>query len=148
MAEKEIPLRLNKRRDGTMVLVNADGANREDRVFPPRHAFTWDYLAGPGRAFVRLEGDTIQLELLNGRATYQIDQQGPGGVSGTLVESELFDAPPIDEDAADLIHTEREAALAADAGAASATVANAGTAVVEPPANPPVDPRTITGEGQ
>ena len=143
MAEKEIPLRLNKRRDGTMVLVNADGADREDRAFPPHHAFTWDYLAGPGQAFVRLEGDTIRLELLNGRATYRIDQQGPNGVSGTLMEHELFDAPAIDEDSAALIRTQRDQALA-DGGAASATVANAGTAVAEP------TDQTIptSGEGQ
>lgn len=98
---RQIPLRLNKRRDGSVVLTNHLGiGDAADREFPPEHVFGYEWLATGGAELARLEGDQVVLTLGNGTATYEITERGPGGVRGRLVDSALSDAPPIDDERA------------------------------------------------
>lgn len=124
-----IALRLNIRRDGTVCLVDADGrAASPDREFPSPHGFTYETLAALG---ARQDGDTVTLELANGRAVYAIVERVPTGVNVELVESELFDPPPIDETKAEQIAAERQAARDADGQAMNVTEARGGGVLVE-----------------
>lgn len=124
-----IPLRLRRRRDGSLCVANIHGTvDATTAEFPATHAFSFDWLFANGDV-VSLDGDAIRLDLANGRASYRIVNRGPGGVEVELVSSEVFEAPPIDEAKAEQIAAAR-AATSGDTGVESASTAAAGTAVV------------------
>lgn len=128
-----IPLRLNKRRDGSLCLTDADGrAAGKDREFPTPHHFSHEWLLA-NSANATMSGDTLQLELANARATYRITDRPQNMVTAELVDSELFDAPPIDEDKAAEIAAQVAAERAANPqpGDGGASIAMAGSVVVE-----------------
>lgn len=114
-------LRLRKRRDGTLALTDAARqVNGPDREFPAEFVFTPTLVMGSGGA-VRLAGDRLLVELVNGRAEYAVTGVRPNGeLAATLASSELFDAPPVDEAKAETVAAEARAAavagLARDAG--------------------------------
>lgn len=98
-----IPLRLRKRRDGTLALTDAEGrVSGSDRAFPAEHVFTATTalnLAGAGA--LALNGDTITVTLCNAGATYRVtEQRANGELAATLEKASLLDVPPIDEKAA------------------------------------------------
>lgn len=109
-----IPLRLNKRRDGSLVLTNAFGVSAaEDRAFPEVHDFGYEWLATGGAGVVQIENNQVILNLANAKAVYDIVDQFPGGVRGELLEADYFDAPPLDEttaaEIAEKVAAQREA---------------------------------------
>lgn len=126
-----IGLRLRIRRDGTLCLTDAEGrVAGADRAFPEEHSFTYEFIGRNG-ASAKIDGDELKLELANARATYEIVKKGDTGVDVKLVSSELFDAPPIDEDAAAAIQEAKGVVNEAAAGqAVGATEARPGQAVV------------------
>lgn len=95
-----IPLRLRRRRDGSLTLVDADGRwESHQRAFPTEHVFSHEWLLDSGAAQYD-DDDRLTITLANARATYRVLEHDTGGVSAELVDHELFDAPPIDEDRA------------------------------------------------
>lgn len=138
-----IALRLNKRIDGSYVVVDTlgrgdavrDGDGNvigDNRAFPDVHWFRYSYLAEHSD-LARLDGDQVILELANGRAVYRITERQPNGVAVELVESELVDPAPLDEAkaAANRAAKEERAAQALAAGqAGEGSVAHAGRAVI------------------
>lgn len=105
MAKDQLLL-LRRRRDGTVALVDAQASvSSPERGFPGEHDFLYDWVA-LNADIARLDGDTLRLELCNGRAEYRVTTRGPTaawpivGVRCELVGSELFDAPPVDEERA------------------------------------------------
>lgn len=113
-----IPLRLRRRADGTVCLMAASGAVKGDGLeFPEGHLFLHDVLARES-AVMRVAGDSLQLELANGTATYRVDQgeTNPQGVYGVLVESETHDPPPVDEGKAAELAAQRATQPAAEEG--------------------------------
>lgn len=118
MPEREIPLRLNRRRDGSLCLVDALGrASGPEREFPGVHVFTYEWIATAEGA--KFEGDNIVLNFANGTATYEIVERGGAAVRAKLVSSELTDPAPIDES--------KVAAPSETAGRAESSTANAGS---------------------
>lgn len=106
-----IPLRLRKRRDGTLALVDADGrVNGQDRAFPAEHVFTATTalnLAGAGA--LTLAGDTLTVELCNAKATYKVtESRANGELVATLESASVSNAPDIDEKAAATLAAQRE----------------------------------------
>lgn len=108
---ENIPLRLRRRRDGSLALTDAEGrVGSESRAFPAEHVFTPTTLlslAGVG-AFA-MDGDTITVSLVNAAATYRVTERRPNGeIVAVVVESSLLDPPPIDADAAAAIAAARQ----------------------------------------
>lgn len=109
-----IPLRLRRRRDGTMALIDHRGVvDAPERAFPAEHLFNYRWLLADGAGIVALDGEEVRVELVNARATYRISrhttaaEDGAEGVLCELVSTELFDAPAIDQARADQIAAER-----------------------------------------
>lgn len=102
-------LRLTRRRDGTIVLIDADGVVSERAAFPPRHLFLYNWLARIG-SVVQISDSSVELNFLNAKATYRIvDREHPQGLDAELVESSISTEPlpPIDEHRAFEIQLER-----------------------------------------
>lgn len=113
-----IPLRLRRRRDGSLALTGANGGiDDPDREFPNPCLFLHTTLLDSGGA-MSLSDDRIVVELANARAVYErvdpvdydlsvlgsakasppsADAMRAQGVFGVLVESELFAAPDLKE---------------------------------------------------
>jgi hypothetical protein len=107
---ENIPLRLRRRRDGSLALMDADGRpDGDERTFPRSHVFTADTalnLAGAG-AF-ELSGDALTVRLCNATATYQVDERRANGeIAATLVSQSMSTPPPVDEHRAFEIQIER-----------------------------------------
>jgi hypothetical protein len=127
VAERDIPLRLRRRRDKSLCLVdemNRIASEGHPATFPPRHEFSLTWLLDNGR-HVTVEDDTITLNLANGTAVYrrdqtleeevfEIDNDGlaeqygknigetavrklSNGYWGVLESAEYFDAPDVEE---------------------------------------------------
>lgn len=141
-----IALRLTKRRDGTYVVTDAHGSpTSPDREFPAVHWFQYDRLVDMGAA-ARVDGDQLRLELANATATYRVvrdeaealelldrDPEShlpPTGICVVLVDQQLTDPTPIDEEAASTLRAARFPDGDPDAPG-DATVAHAGAAVVD-----------------
>lgn len=104
----DIPLRLRRRRDGSLALTDANGAvSGTDRAFPPHHFFTFLWLVGDGASVAQTTVDTVTLTLANASAVYRITEVGDVGVSADLVSADMYDAPSIDEAEAARIQSER-----------------------------------------
>lgn len=86
-----IPLRLRRRRDGTVWLVDADGRTAGELAFPETHAFRWVWLA-QNSDIARVDGGRVVVTLANARAVYEIvevDPPQPTNVNLRLVEQEI-----------------------------------------------------------
>ncbi len=77
----EIPLRLRRRRDGSLCATDARGAvltpaDPTDSVFPKEHLFLHSWLTADGAQVARVEhtkaGRVIKLTLANATATYEV----------------------------------------------------------------------------
>lgn len=102
-----IPLRLRRRRDGTLALVDADGrVGGEGRMFPAEHLFTNAWLLDSKAA--EIDGDDLTIVLANARATYRVIERTDVGLLAEVTATELFDAAPVDEERAAKIGAERE----------------------------------------
>ena len=93
----EKPLRLRKRRDGTLALTGPGGVvDDPERMFPQSFTFGHAWLLD-NREVVDLGDETLTLNLCNATATYRIVEHTPGGLSVELESSDLFDAPAVVE---------------------------------------------------
>lgn len=125
-AVREIPLRLNKRRDGSLCLTDALGRGTGDaREFPPVHVFGYQWVANVGSDVARIEDGEVTLTLANATARYRVVDEGPTAVRGELIESSLSDPPAIDEDKAGAIAARR--ADRVESGTAERSEARAGS---------------------
>lgn len=154
----EIPLRLRRRRDGSLALTDGIGAVLtpdavlKDSGLPQTHLFLYTWLNGEGARVARVEyqGETrvIRLDLANATALYEVveDQEtqtatmvaladhkgslhslapehrdGAGaalaaqGVLAQLVDFEVTEPAPIDEERAEQLAEQRAERAAADA---------------------------------
>ena len=104
-----ISLRLNIRRDGSVVLTDRHGvADSEHRQFPPVFFFEHALLLTHHR-YVELDvpARKLVLRFANAVGYYDIAAVAPNGFDCVLDTQELGDAPPIDEDRAAEIAVER-----------------------------------------
>lgn len=110
-AAANIPLRLRRRRDGTLALTDERGAvDGDGRVFPESHVFPASWLISSG-GVATLDGDTLTLTLCNASATYRIvEQDAAGNLHGELEAASLGDTPKIDEKAAAKLAAQSEEA--------------------------------------
>lgn len=119
----QIPLRLRRRRDGSLALTDAGGAIATDgREFPTPHLFVFGWLYGEGSSVAKVDGDRLTLTLANAEAVYRVvpnddPVMANQGVLCELDAVELFDPEPIDEQvaaarAAEYAERERLAAIA------------------------------------
>lgn len=123
-----IALRLNKRRDGSYVVLDVNGsATGPDRAFPDVHAFTYDRLLDFGPA-AKIDGDQLTLELANATAVYRITERRAATLDVELVDESFTEPTPIDEARAEEIAAAREAA---STDPTELTQAHAGRAVVD-----------------
>lgn len=119
----DLPLRLRRRRDGSLALTDASGAVAgETRQFPPRHLFLYSWLYGEGSTVTKVGEDSVVLTLANGVGTYGIiEHENPGldaqGIYCELVDASYTDLVPIDEEKA----AERAAERALDQPGVSLT---------------------------
>lgn len=90
MADKDRPLVLRRRKDGTYSLSGPPG---QEPVWPPRHEFSHRWLMeaqADGFAVLGRDpahGRTVTLTATNGRAVYRLTGDPSTGVWGVLVES-------------------------------------------------------------
>lgn len=95
-----IPLRLRRRRDGTLALIDAEArASGDALAFPEEHLFTYRWMAQEPGVATR-EGDALRVRLVNAEATYHVREVTRDGVVGELVDSRTHEAPPVDEEQA------------------------------------------------
>lgn len=110
--EPELPLRMRRRRDGTMVVTDhmsvVLGAGSEYPAFPPVYTFNWDWLNGTdGSKVARVKRDDegapigVSLVFANATASYDVTGQilkdgNPRSLSAALTSFELLDPPPVD----------------------------------------------------
>lgn len=120
-------LRLRRRRDGSVALVNARGqVAADDLVFPSEHPFLFRQLF-ERQDIMRRDGDTIVVTLANASAVYRIgrplspeqDLTAEQGVIGVLEATELRPAPAVDEAKALALAETVAAARAAQAAQAA-----------------------------
>lgn len=104
----EKPLRLRRRRDGSLALTGV-GGSPNDATFPEVFTFGTEWLF-ENSANARMEGDQIVLELANGKARYDIAERANNSYKCVLVDSEFFEAAPVDE----TIAAERATSIRAD----------------------------------
>lgn len=106
-----IPLRLRRRRDGSLALTDATGAIDSDaRTFPSPYVFPFSWLLGAdGRRAATFTTDTVELELANAKATYAVKEQTDQGLVCELVKSSLSKPAPVDETEAEQRQAAREA---------------------------------------
>lgn len=94
-----IPLRLRRRRDGSLCLTDANSSvTSPDRAFPETHAFRFDWMRD-NKVVSVVDGDQVKIELANGRATYRIvEGDDPSAIYVELIPDsvELFDPPPVE----------------------------------------------------
>jgi hypothetical protein len=99
-AAADIPLRVRRRRDGSMALIDAArSVTSEERAFPAAFDFGTSWLLA-NSGIATLAGDEITLDLCNARATYYVTGRDEHVLHAELVDAELFDPPPIDEERA------------------------------------------------
>jgi hypothetical protein len=86
-----IPLRLRRRRDGALYLMDALGRTDSDELaFPSAHIFTAAWLLREGREHAAISGDSLTVTLANASATYAIDEiDASGNVHVTLQATEV-----------------------------------------------------------
>jgi hypothetical protein len=108
------PLRLRRRRDGTMALTDASGSMAKPGEFPERHLFVWSWLAQAGAGIATVEEAKITLRLANARAEYDVVGRESYGVVATLCDAEFFPPPPIDEERAAQLQSERRVRVVAE----------------------------------
>jgi hypothetical protein len=99
-AAEGIPIRLRRRRDGSVALTDHRGVvDAPTYQLPREHLFTYAWLLGGGAAVATPgpPGDdrTITLSLANATAVYRVTgvDEGDRGLIATLVEASAFDAP-------------------------------------------------------
>lgn len=102
-----IPLRLRRRRDGSLCLTDSYGrTSGDDREFPQTHGFTMDWLVNNSNV-ARMTGDEITLNMANACALYRVTDRRADAVDVELVESSLFDPAPIDDNASGVLDATR-----------------------------------------
>jgi hypothetical protein len=150
-----IPLRLRRRRDGSVALTDERGAvDAETYQVPSPHLFLYSWLMGAGSTVADVRVGAIILNLANARLVYETVTADEGhreafarqinghddetaarmvaaftnqGHVARLVSAEAFDAPPVDEAIAAERQAERERREAAEAlAAAQALIAQEG----------------------
>lgn len=102
--EKDWPLYLRRRRDGTLVLTEPTGRVSRDAFFPKVHEFSTKWLLENSASRVAsMDAEHIYVTLGNATATYTIDrarmeETKSRGYWGVLEASDVFDAPEVDYD--------------------------------------------------
>lgn len=103
-----IPLRLRRRRDGTLALTDHRSAvDAPDYAVPAAHLFTHGWLLREAAAARAING-VVTISLVNAKLTYRITELTPDGAMTTFESGEVFDAPAIDEQLAERIVAERQ----------------------------------------
>lgn len=108
---ENIPLRLRRRRDGSLALTDVEGrVNGERRVFPANHVFTPSKsidLASAGA--LEMSGVIVTVRLCNATAVYRVTERRANGEIVVEIESaKVTDTPPVDAKAAAKLAALRE----------------------------------------